>query len=103
MVPGTDFPARGLIFRPRDPPGPILGPRGPPKNMESGMNGVARPPFGLKLCMRVATGSRMPVDPLTGHFHEKSAGKWPDPGFGAPGPWGPMGPLFTPGWRCAAV
>ena len=65
--------------------------------MELGMNGVARPPFGLKLCMRVATGSRMPVDPLTGHFHEKSAGKGPDPGFGALGPCPrPCWTLFIP-------
>ena len=64
--------------------------------MESGMNVVARAPFGLKLCMRVATGSRMPVDPLTGHFHETSAGKGLDPGFGAlrPGPMSP--PMLDP-------
>ena len=103
MVPGADFWSPGRVFRPGDPPGLILGPRGPPKNMESGMNGVARPPLGLILCMRVAMDPPMPVDTLTGHFHEKSAGKWPDPGFGAPAPWGPMGPLFIPGWRCAAV
>ena len=74
---GGQGPGARTDFRPpgTDSWGLILGPQGPPKNMKSGMNGVARPPFGLKLCMRVAMGSRMPVDPLTGHFHEKSAGK----------------------------
>ena len=72
-----------------------------PENIESGTNGVGKPPFGLKLCVVRAVPLRMPPACLDCQKTQKSAKKPPNPRFSGPGPPGPISRLF-PGVGCAA-
>ena len=47
-------------------PATLLGPALHTRKIDSGTNGVGKPPFGLKLCVVKATGLRMPVGPRNG-------------------------------------
>ena len=71
-----------------------------PENIESGTNGVGKPPFGLKLCVVRAVPLRMPPACLDCQKTKKSAKKYGFRLFRAPGP---IGPYFCPISHCGAV
>ena len=85
--------ARARFLEARRPLGPeygllrlVIQARKWPKNIKSGTNRDALPPFGPKLCEVRATGPRMPADPKTA---QKSKNPAKYLGFGVLGPWAP--------------
>ena len=76
---------------------PVKQARIRPENIESGTNGVGKPPFGLKLCPVRAVPLRMPPACLDCQKTQKSAKKPPNPRFSGPGP---PRPYFPPISRC---
>ena len=72
-----------------------------PENIESGTNGVGKPPFGLKLCVVRAVPLRMPPACLDCQKTKKSAKKQGFWRFSGPGPPGPYFPVDA--MRCGVV
>ena len=68
-----------------------------PENIDSGTNGVGKPPFGLKLCVVRAVHLRMPPACLD---CQKTKNPSKNTGFGDFGAPGPIGPYFRPISRC---
>ena len=69
-----------------------------PENIESGTNGVGKPPFGLKLCVVRAVHLRMPPACLDYQKNQKFIKK---PGFlpfSGPGPPRALFPAYFPVW-----
>ena len=74
---------------------PVKQARIRPENIESGTNGVGKPPFGLKLCVLKAPGPRSPRTQKTHKKKQKIRRKTCESGvppLGPIGPWAPCGP-----------
>ena len=72
---------------------PVKQARIRPENIESGMNGVGKPPFGLKLCPVIAVPLRMPPACLDCQKAKKSAKKRGFRQFSGPRPYRAYFPL----------
>ena len=81
---------------------PVKQARIRPENIDSGTNGVGKPPFGLKLCVVRAVPLRMPPACLDCQKTQKSAKKHRFWRFSSPGLHRALFPPYFPVW-CGAL